>query len=52
MILGLSGMFSYTTTLSKFGWLIIELKKSLIPSVVMSGLSVMHSESKNGMFMI
>ena len=44
--------FSYTTTSHRFGWLIIELKKSLIPSVVISGLSVMFSKQKNGMFII
>ena len=44
--------FSYTTTRHRFGWLIIELKKSLIPSVVMSGLSVILNAMKNGMFMI
>ena len=44
--------FSYTITSHRFGWLIIELKKSLISSVVISGLSVMHSILKKGMFMI
>ena len=44
--------FSYINTSYRFGWLIIELKKSLIPSVVMSGLLVILNAMKNGMFMI
>ena len=44
--------FSYTITSRRFGWSIIELKKSLIPSVVMSGLLVILKDLKNEMFMI